>query len=186
MTQEHNDKIAELVQRVGILEGELKLLGAKSDGTQEAAEAMCGILDRLIKKLSDMTGPEGELGKQICEHMHKDMDEQYRKRFESLFDMVVELDVGDSVICDLCGKDWTGVETSGGFMFGAKAICPDCAPKIEASAVECGEGHLIDSRCPPNMNHDDWIRDMIRPALEKGIDLRTINDWKEERGEKDG
>jgi len=41
---------------------------------------------------------------------------------------VINIDPGDTVLCDLCNKDFTEDDSTGGFLFSGKAVCPDCAP----------------------------------------------------------
>jgi hypothetical protein len=44
---------------------------------------------------------------------------------------VIHIDVGDKVFCDMCGKEYTDDnESKGGFLFGSKAVCPECAPDL--------------------------------------------------------
>lgn len=50
------------------------------------------------------------------------------------------IDCGTTVLCDLCNKEWTEDMTEGGgFLFGSKAVCPDCAPRLRRDAVKYGE-----------------------------------------------
>lgn len=74
--------------------------------------------------------------------------------------------IGDNVFCDWCGEDWTDRTEQGGFMFGSKAACPDCAPTIRASAREHGEEHFIKSECPEDDAFSDWVREMRGPGAE--------------------
>ena len=39
---------------------------------------------------------------------------------------VEEFDLGNSVICDACGKDYTTSDAVGGLMFGSHCRCPEC------------------------------------------------------------
>ena len=40
---------------------------------------------------------------------------------------VISLDAGDTVLCDLCNKDYTeDIESMGGLLFNGKAVCPEC------------------------------------------------------------
>jgi len=79
-----------------------------------------------------------------------------------IFDEVISIDPGDTVLCDWCNKDWTAIDISGGFMFESKATCPECAPSMEKKIAQYNETHLIKSRCPADMSFADWIRDVIR------------------------
>lgn len=74
---------------------------------------------------------------------------------------VITVDMGDRVICDWgCGEEWTDRPESGGLLFGSKATCPDCAPRLEANARKHGELHFIRARCPENMSFADWVRSL--------------------------
>ena len=76
---------------------------------------------------------------------------------------VIEIDLGDGVLCDLCGHDWTHRTESGGvYGLGSKAICPDCTPSVIASCERYNETHFIKARCPENKSFADWVRDDLR------------------------
>ena len=67
------------------------------------------------------------------------------------------IDIGDSVICDWCGEDYTESDAQGGLLFGSKACCPECAPRVEASAKRFNEDYDIRGRCPDGMTFKDWV-----------------------------
>ena len=67
--------------------------------------------------------------------------------------------IGDSVLCDLCGKDWTASPVSGGFVFESKGVCPDCAPNFMKDIEKYGEQDYIRATCPEGKSHADFIRD---------------------------
>lgn len=69
-------------------------------------------------------------------------------------------DIGNTVICDVCGSDFTDSPASGGLLFQSKAACPTCAPGIEASAREHGETRFIHSRCPAGMSFAAWCLEL--------------------------
>ena len=71
-------------------------------------------------------------------------------------------DIGATVLCDLCNGDFTKSTRTGGFLFGSKAVCPDCAPAFEKSVREYGEEHYIRGRCPDGKSFADWCRDDLR------------------------
>lgn len=74
------------------------------------------------------------------------------------FDHVIKVDPGRCVVCDFCNKDWTDSPISGGILFGSKGTCPECQPRLEASAERYGEQEHIRGRCPPGVSFADWIR----------------------------
>lgn len=66
-------------------------------------------------------------------------------------------DIGETVICDFCGKDYTNRTDSGGLLLQSKAACPVCAPGIKASAIKYHEEHYIRGYCPEGTSFRDWV-----------------------------
>ena len=66
-------------------------------------------------------------------------------------------DIGNTVLCDMCNKDWTNSKISGGFLFGSNAVCPDCSDRIRASALHYNELSYIKAECPKDMSFKDWV-----------------------------
>lgn len=79
--------------------------------------------------------------------------------------------IGDRVLCDLCDKDFTNSEESGGFQFQSKAICPDCEVDFLDRIRLFNETHLIGKFCPENMPFADWVRNVIRDGEPGGYDV---------------
>ena len=77
-------------------------------------------------------------------------------------DFIINVNPGRYVICDICNKDWTESDVSGGFLFGSKGVCPDCAPEMEKSIAKYNEQEYIVARCPEGMSHANWIRGIVR------------------------
>lgn len=76
-----------------------------------------------------------------------------KKTLEELFDeadRTGSVDLGVRVFCDLCAKEWTGRPESGGFLFGSKAVCPDCAPDF-----------LIKAYCPVGQPYRTWTLSLL-------------------------
>lgn len=71
---------------------------------------------------------------------------------------VIEIEMGQRVLCDFCGDDWSDSRQSGGLLFQSKATCPTCEPKIRKSAVEYGEEQFIRAVCPPDLSFAEWVR----------------------------
>lgn len=65
-------------------------------------------------------------------------------------------DFGNQVVCDICDADFTGSDEVGGILFGGKACCPQCAPRIEALAIKYNEQEHIKARCPEGMAFYEW------------------------------
>lgn len=73
---------------------------------------------------------------------------------------VQTFEIGDTVICDWCGKDYTNPpesEKCGGLMFGSKACCPECVPRVIKGAKEYNEESYITEYCPEGMPFKEWI-----------------------------
>jgi hypothetical protein len=66
---------------------------------------------------------------------------------------VIIIDIGDTVLCDLCNGDYTDSDAEGGLLIGSHAICPACAPAIRRTD-EHGEPVTT---CPPGMRFRDWV-----------------------------
>lgn len=61
------------------------------------------------------------------------------------------------VLCDLCCKDYSNSDESGGFLFVTKAVCPSCAPNFLRKIKECNESNHIKSKCPDNISFKDYV-----------------------------
>lgn len=70
------------------------------------------------------------------------------------------IDIGNSVICDSCGEDYTNSEAQGGILFNRKAICPKCTPDWEEGAAKYGESKYITSRARPDQSFRSFVLDL--------------------------
>lgn len=70
---------------------------------------------------------------------------------------IINIDPGDTVLCDLCNKDYTLDKTVGGFLFSGKAVCPDCAPEFMKSVKLYNEERFIVSEARPNETFRDFV-----------------------------
>jgi hypothetical protein len=61
------------------------------------------------------------------------------------------IDIGDTVLCDLCNEDYTNSDAQGGVLVGSYAICPRCAPEFDDTDDE----PVI--TCPAGMRFRDWV-----------------------------
>ncbi len=75
---------------------------------------------------------------------------------------VINIDIGNGVVCDLCNADFTNSNESGGVLFGSYAVCPKCAPDLIADAVANGELSRVKAECPEGMSFADWVRNHLR------------------------
>ena len=58
---------------------------------------------------------------------------------------VINIDPGDTVLCDLCNMDYTNRDETGGFLFSGKAVCPKCSPAFLQSVKKYKEEIFIKS-----------------------------------------
>lgn len=71
--------------------------------------------------------------------------------------------VGDTVVCDVCNKDYTESSEIGGFIFGSYGYCPSCARKSIKSIQGYGEENHIKAVCPDNQTFADFVREYRGP-----------------------
>jgi hypothetical protein len=76
--------------------------------------------------------------------------------------MIITIEMGRRVVCDDCDAEMTDSPAVGGILFQSKALCPTCAPKWEARAVQHGETRFIRGRCPEGKSFADWVRQDVR------------------------
>lgn len=62
---------------------------------------------------------------------------------------VYTLDLGDKVLCDLCNKDYSNKQQTGGFLFNRSAVCPECAPKFIEIIDQHNERSMITAKPLP-------------------------------------
>lgn len=79
--------------------------------------------------------------------------------------------LGESVVCDMCGDDYTKSAQPGGFIFGSKAVCPKCEPSVMADVVKYGEQQYIRATCPPNTSFADFVRKFRGPDAKVEISV---------------
>ncbi len=70
---------------------------------------------------------------------------------------VTKFDIGDHVYCDMCSKDFTNSDEHGGFIFGSKGVCPECAPGFMKTIKKHNEEHFIRATCRPDESFKDFI-----------------------------
>lgn len=68
-----------------------------------------------------------------------------------------EIDVGNTVVCDMCNADFTNSDKQGGFLFGSKGVCPDCQDRVMSDIKKYNEEYYIKGYCPEGMSFKDWI-----------------------------
>ena len=73
--------------------------------------------------------------------------------------VIFEEDLGDIVVCDICNKDFTNSNESGGFIFSGYAYCPHCATEWEEKIKEYNEEPSIQAVCPKDKSFADFCRE---------------------------
>jgi len=84
--------------------------------------------------------------------------------------------IGDMVICDTCGANYTNSDAKGGIQFLSKAVCPKCAPEMEKNAKKYDEMHCIKSRCPEEKSFAQWVREDLRNGEPGYITVTSLDD----------
>lgn len=67
------------------------------------------------------------------------------------------IDVGDTVLCDMCNGDYTDSDAEGGFMLMSNGVCPECADRVENSCRQYGEEKYITERARPGETFKAFI-----------------------------
>ena len=79
---------------------------------------------------------------------------------------VINIDPGDTVLCDLCNMDYTNSDEPGGFLFSGKAVCPKCAPNFMKSVKMYGEQKYIKAIAKMNESFRDFVYRIRRGEYE--------------------
>lgn len=67
------------------------------------------------------------------------------------------LNISNTVICDICDKDYSTSNKKGGFIFATNAVCPTCVPALLRDIKMFGESNYIKAFCPADMSFKDFI-----------------------------
>lgn len=67
---------------------------------------------------------------------------------------LVGLGTYPTVICDYCGKDWTGRDESGGGAWGVTIVCPECEPRLN-KGFPCINREW--TPCPTHMSFYEFV-----------------------------
>jgi formylmethanofuran dehydrogenase subunit E len=67
------------------------------------------------------------------------------------------IDIGNQVVCDSCGEDYTNSEEKGGILFCSKGICPKCTERWVEGAKRYGEERYIYNRAKEGESFKDFI-----------------------------
>ena len=90
--------------------------------------------------------------------------------------MTIErFEIGDTVFCDICNRDWTAETQTGGMLVQSKAVCPNCAPEYRRDLIKYKEQYLIRAICPTESSFADWVRGLRGP--DAAIEIRTGDDF---------
>lgn len=67
-------------------------------------------------------------------------------------------DIGNTVVCDICNEDFTNSEAKGGYLFGSKGVCPNCATgKWHQGVLKYQEQHFIRERARTGESFRDFV-----------------------------
>ena len=66
-------------------------------------------------------------------------------------------DIGNTVLCDQCNKDFSNSDAKGGFIFGSHAVCPDCEEEFMKGVKQYHEESYIRAKCPKDMSFKEFI-----------------------------
>ena len=78
---------------------------------------------------------------------------------------VINIDAGDCVLCDVCNKDYTTSNESGGLIFSSNAVCPKCTAQLLADVVVYGELNFICAQCPEGQSFADFVRQYRKESM---------------------
>ena len=71
---------------------------------------------------------------------------------------VIIMESGNTILCDFCNEDYTESDESGGMIFGSKAVCPKCEPKLDEDIVKYNEMHFVRDTCKPDESFANFVR----------------------------
>lgn len=104
---------------------------------------------------------------------YHDMPESLKKKRDQAEELDgIPIDVGDIVICDICNKDFSNSDESGGFVFGSYGYGPCCAEKGLQSIKSFNEEKYIVAVCPQDKSFKQFIIDYRK---ETGSDYIQYN-----------
>jgi hypothetical protein len=83
-------------------------------------------------------------------------------------------EIGDTVLCDMCNRDFTDSDEPGGFVFSSNGVCPVCAPDFEKSVIKYGEEKYIVARPKEGQSFADFVREYRRSRYGKAGDQVKI------------
>jgi hypothetical protein len=66
--------------------------------------------------------------------------------------------IGNTVICDYCGEDYTDKPDVGGLILSGNAICPECSKQVMEDVKRYKEEDYISAYCPPETSFADFVR----------------------------
>lgn len=70
---------------------------------------------------------------------------------------ITTIDIGNSVVCDSCNKDYTNSDAKGGILVLSKAICPECQDKWLKDLKRYGEEYCLKDAA----NAEETFRDFV-------------------------
>jgi len=101
--------------------------------------------DNIVMKYNNYIDENGNYGKAQFAHRKKETIP------------VFKIDPGDTVLCDLCNRNYTNSEEIGGFLFQSKAVCPKCAKEFMKTVKKYHEERFIRSVVRENETFRDFV-----------------------------
>ena len=90
-----------------------------------------------------------------------------RFAFELDIEIIVD-NPGKTVLCDMCNKDFTKSDATGGFAFLSKAVCPDCEEDFLDTVKRCNEMKYV------VQNNNMTFRNFVYAIRENKVILKKI------------
>jgi hypothetical protein len=82
------------------------------------------------------------------------------------------IDIGNTVLCDYCNRDFTESDETGDLLVGAEAVCPRCEPQVRERLKMYGEEGDIAAECPAGMSFWKFVL-----AIRNGDNTIRIRFW---------
>jgi hydrogenase maturation factor HypF (carbamoyltransferase family) len=85
------------------------------------------------------------------------MTEQEIKAIFGEDTVIIRIDPGNVVLCDLCNEDYTNSDEKGGLLFSSKAVCPHCLPDFMKRIKKHNEQKFIRAVAKPEESFRDFV-----------------------------
>ena len=62
---------------------------------------------------------------------------------------IFSIDIGETVLCDLCNDEYSESDEQGGVLLGSSVACPTCVKKFNITEH--------DGECPKGLSFKEWV-----------------------------